>query len=506
MKGVFMSTYITASMLYSHIQCAHRVWRDVHGPQEEKSSESNAFVQLLWDRGVQHEEAIIKSMGNFIDLSTGSIEERFKRTLEEMKKGASLIFQGVIIYNGLLGIPDLLRNENGTYVPIDIKSGKGLEGVDEGEDEEGKPKKHYAVQIGLYIDVLKGLGFARDHRGLVIDIEGREIEYLLDRPQGIKTPQTLWDVYQEVKAEVQSLVANQSQNNPALAGVCKLCPWYVSCKKWCKETDDLTNIFYLGRAKRDTMNMDLGIDVVKDLYKVDVASILSRKKSDKGFLKGVGEGYLNQFVKRAKIMAEKLPPVLYEPVALPKVSKELYFDIEDDPTQGVVYLHGIYEMPSGRFIYFMADDNSLEAERRAWAGFWEYIRNLTAGDYAVYYYSHHEKTTFKKLQTKHPGVISQEEVVTFFENSNVIDLYKIALQKTDWPLSSYGIKEIATYLGFKWRDQTPSGALSIQWYNEYLQTKDKVLLKRILEYNEDDCRAMEYLVKWIKNYKASAIR
>ena len=45
------------------------------------------------------------------------------------------------------------------------------------------------------------------------------------------------------------------------------------------------------------------------------------------------------------------------------------------------------------------------------------------------------------------------------------------------------------YLGFKWRDETPSGALSIQWFNEYLKEKDEKILKRILEYNEDDCIA-----------------
>ena len=63
------------------------------------------------------------------------------------------------------------------------------------------------------------------------------------------------------------------------------------------------------------------------------------------------------------------------------------------------------------------------------------------------------------------------------------------MKQTDWPLSSYSIKDIATYLGFKWRDKTPSGVLSIQWYNEYVRTKDKNMLNRIIEYNEYDCKA-----------------
>jgi len=60
---------------------------------------------------------------------------------------------------------------------------------------------------------------------------------------------------------------------------------------------------------------------------------------------------------------------------------------------------------------------------------------------------------------------------------------------TQSPLPSYSLKEIARYIKFDWRDKNPSGALSIQWFNEYMEDKDPVKLKRILEYNEDDCKA-----------------
>ena len=82
-----------------------------------------------------------------------------------------------------------------------------------------------------------------------------------------------------------------------------------------------------------------------------------------------------------------------------------------------------------------------------------------------------------------------EKVEEFFENPNVIDLYNIVQKQPDWPVGSYSLKNLATYLGFSWRDETPSGALSIQWFNEYLETNDESILKRILDYNEDDCKA-----------------
>ena len=93
------------------------------------------------------------------------------------------------------------------------------------------------------------------------------------------------------------------------------------------------------------------------------------------------------------------------------------------------------------------------------------------------------------MQKQYPDVVSVEEVDSFFANPNTIDLYSIVKKYSDWPLGSYSLKEIAQFLGFKWRDETPSGALSIQWFNEYLKTGDEKILNRILLYNEDDCKA-----------------
>ena len=54
---------ITASILYNYTQCPHRVWRDFHGPLDEKIKESNPFVQLLWDKGTQFEKEVIGGIG-----------------------------------------------------------------------------------------------------------------------------------------------------------------------------------------------------------------------------------------------------------------------------------------------------------------------------------------------------------------------------------------------------------------------------------------------------------
>lgn len=480
--------HITASNLYNYLQCPHRVWRDAHGPKEERIEETNPFVQLLWDKGLQHEDEVVKELGEFEDISDGTYDERFEKTLKAMKNGVPLIYQGLIKHDNLLGIPDLLKRlPDGNYVPVDIKSGMGFQGADPAKGKEGKQKKHYAAQLSLYVEILEKLGFSKERRGRIIDISKEEVEYDLE---------SQWDFYEKTKKYVEFLLKNEEKNKPAIASICGLCPWYNSCKKWCEDNKDLTNIFYLGRSNRDRINEDILIENIDEFLEIDIEEVMKEKKAEKkagnkDFLYRVGESSLEKAIRRGKILYQTKKPVLYGELTFPETTYELFFDIEGDPTQEFIYMHGVYERKGDeeRYIDFTAKEFTREAEEKAWAEFWEYIDGLSKDDFSVYYYAHYEKTTYKKLQKKYPEVISLEKVEEFFDNPNVIDLYQVVLKHTDWPAGSYSLKALAVYLGFEWRDESPSGALSIQWFNEYLEKKDPDMLQRILDYNEDDCKA-----------------
>ena len=44
----------------------------------------------------------------------------------------------------------------------------------------------------------------------------------------------------------------------------------------------------------------------------------------------------------------------------------------------------------------------------------------------------------------------------------------------------------------------PSGAASIEWFDRWVKTGDDKVRSRILEYNEDDCRATRVLLDGIR--------
>ena len=80
-----------------------------------------------------------------------------------------------------------------------------------------------------------------------------------------------------------------------------------------------------------------------------------------------------------------------------------------------------------------------------------------------------------------------------------IDLHDLAKRQiqTEGPL---GLKQLAMASGFNWRDANPSGEASMLWY-EVATSSDlaeaEASRRRILEYNEDDCRATKALRDWL---------
>ena len=165
-----MTTPVTASMLYDLVSCPHRVTMDLFADPAQRD-EPNPFVKLLWERGSVYEREVIEGLEiPFTNLSMYVGDEKERLTLEAMQRGEPLIYSGRMQAEGLLGDPDLLRREGDRYVAGDIKSGAG----EEGSQDLSKPKKHYAVQLGLYTDILERKGLSAGKRGFIWDINGQD--------------------------------------------------------------------------------------------------------------------------------------------------------------------------------------------------------------------------------------------------------------------------------------------------------------------------------------------
>lgn len=485
-----MVASITASMLYDFVSCPHRVTMDLFADPAERDT-PNAFVQLLWEKGSNFEKEVIEGLEMpYTDLSTYTAIEKEQLTLEAMHRGDALIYGGRVEADGLLGDPDLLRKEGDGYIVGDIKSGSAEEGL----EDLSRPKKHYGVQLALYTDILERKGLSAGRRAFIWDVNREEVIYNFEELQGKRNPRTLWQDYQDCLAAVLAIVEKSDKTLAAYGNVCKLCHWYTACTSRLDVTNDLTLIPELGRSRRDALIERL--PTIRALAESNPTDFLAGKKT---IFPGIGPATLEKLHARAQLLAEgeKGKPYLREPIALPRADTELFFDIEVDPLRDVCYLHGFVERrhhdnETERFVAFFAEEASGEAERQAFEESWRYLRERQP--YVMYHYSKYERTIYRKLRMKYPDVCTEDELKTLFDSAMAVDLYyDVILKATEWPTRDFSIKTLANYLGFAWRDPHPSGTASIEWFNRWVETGDVTIRQRILEYNEDDCRAMRVL-------------
>ena len=179
-----------------------------------------------------------------------------------------------------------------------------------------------------------------------------------------------------------------------------------------ERSDDLTLLPDLGRSKREEI-IDR-IATVDDLANIEIEQFIDGRNT---IFRGIGIKSLEKFKARADLVKSQNPePYLTEPVALPDSERELFFDIEDDPMHNFCYLHGFVERSNSdnnteKYVAFFADDLSPEAEEQAFADAWGYI--MENQPCTVYIYSKHERTTWRKLQSKYSSVCSEEEIEMF---------------------------------------------------------------------------------------------
>jgi len=490
-----MTMPVTAALLYDLIACPHRVTMDLYADPSERDK-PNAFVELLWERGSLYEKEVIAGLRDpFLDLSPFGGDEKELRTSEAMQRGEPLIYSGRIRAEDLLGDPDLLRKGEAGYVAGDIKSGSG----EEGPEDNSKPKVHYAVQLGLYTDILERKGLSAGRHAFVWDVHGREVPYDFATPYGKRTPRTLWQDYEDALHEAKAIISRSEETLPAFGAVCKLCHWYTACVRRLKDTNDLTMIPELGRSKRDVMYGN--IRTVTQFASTDPESLVSGSKSA---FAGIGPDTIRKFHERAILLSQRDGKAYTRaPIVFPDHDRELFFDIEVDPMRDICYLHGFVERlhrdnATERFIFTFADAATPEAEERAFADAWRHIQERQPC--TIYYYSKYERTIYRALQEKYPRVCSASDVEQLFDPGHAIDLYNDVVKKTtEWPTSDFSIKTLAKYLGFSWRDTHPSGAASIEWFHRWIESADPVIQQRILEYNEDDCRATRVLRDALEN-------
>ncbi len=173
------------------------------------------------------------------------------------------------------------------------------------------------------------------------------------------------------------------------------------------------------------------------------------------------------------------------------------FDIESNPDEKHDFLYGFLKV------------NNLSIKKEDLI--YEPILNLKNNKGESYrqiieiLFSHKEWPVLHYGETEKISIINIAKELNFsFEeihslSSRFIDLHTLIRKSWILPLKKYGLKNVSNWLGFEWSQKNVSGSKALYWWIQYQITENQIFLKKIIQYNKDDCFATlqiaEYLIK-----------
>jgi uncharacterized protein len=490
----------SASDLVGFLECSHRTALDLidlDTPLERAAPDEQ--VELIQDKGFAHEAGYLDTLraggGRLVELSSaGSFAENLAATRVAMADGADIIFQAALAQGAFMGYADFLRRIEtpstlGTwsYEVIDTKLAH-------------RPKPKFMIQLAHYSELLAAAQGSRpQHMHLVFGNRSERGFRVADYAH----------YYRRLRQRFDAFLAEHPPTAPEKCDACAYCDWRTRCAAEWEAHDHLNRVANIGKVQIKRLRQQgiatlarlggLSPDAKVPGMQPDTSAKLRAQAALQLKKRETGENQLELLPRNAAVRSgfDRLPP---------PDEGDLFFDMEGDPLHegGLEYLFGVHVRENGGWVFrdFWAHDRAQE--KAAFAAFIDLVSARLHDHPAahIYHYAHYEPTALKRLMSLHG--IREAEIDQLLRQGKFVDLYKVVREAIRVSEPRYSIKNLeAFYMDKREGDVTSAGA-SIVYYEKWRQTGDDDLLRKIRDYNEDDCRSTYLLHEWLLSLKPQA--
>lgn len=472
-----MSRLISASDFATLAACDRRVYLNHHGDPALRLAPS-AYERLLMQQGHAFEAQVVEGL-HFVapPYLPSDLEQGFRLTLDLMRSGTPLIYQGVLMAEDLVGIPDLLERVDGAsalgnhhYQPVDIKLAS-------------EARTEHRLQMMAYIALLEAIQGVRPTGRLILRPPPAERgNGPLYREETVTFDEAL---FRERLAELRVLVAG-NEPRPFISSECSSCPWREVCLPLAERSRDASLIPGLRRKVWEGLHAR-GLGSLPALAAASAAEV-SR-------IKGVGE-QAPRLIQQARALTEGRPFFLARPDLPPPTDGEVFFDVESVPLEGFTYLLGTLTRHGDGYRYACDLARAPQDEAAMWRDF---LRRMDGHSVPIYHYGDFERMTINRLIARY-GEDRRAQALL----GRMVDISKVLKASAILPLRGYSLKDVAPWLGFQWSGETQAAEESMVEYYRWLETGEERHLENIQRYNEDDLRATLRVRDWLLTLGGSA--
>ncbi len=475
---------INDHLLRSWIRCRRKAWLDIYGDKQKKLWTAHSTLQLNHQIDCFHNLSR-KSYGIGIQAC-----EEGKNIAYGVRIKYPLIKNRIIKAN----LP-MLRKTSGdsiwgnfSYQPILARQGKKIT----------REHKLTLAMTGLLINHLQKY---QVQKGLILHKENEVIKVEKIRLSGnINTD--LIDSLLNLEKDIESITPPPITSNRKK---CTICSWRKDCDAVAIKEGSLSEVSGIG-AKRQLLLNKVGIKNIEELAKIKPYK-LKEKLEIFGTQHGdISKQIILQSQSQSTNRAIKLNPEI-ELNNLKKAKGLYIYDIESDPDIKHDFLHGFIRLPKNIKNEINLEKTKysplLNVEKNTESFLWKRItKKLSLNrDYPIIHYGETEPISLLKLGLRQGADPHEIEAL----KKRFIDIHLLIREYWCLPVRNYGLKSIAEWIGFEWKQTNVDGARALLWWRQWKKSRkiNKMYsrnLNSIFEYNRDDCIATLMIAKWLINH------
>jgi len=480
--------------LYSPSYCHRRLFYRFN---HEKEAPPGPFEQIILELGKRHERDHINSLGRFVDLSSGSLEERALRTVALINNGAPIIYQGVLISDvnldgshvEILGIPDILISEGSSYVIRDCKLAR-----------HATKRIHPEIRAQLQI---YGYLFERS-----IGKKPLRIEAFLGDGSIVDFPYDSRSAIKSLKEILSTVSLKRTPYSPVGWSKCQGCGFRELCWSEAQATNDLAQVYGVDQGLAFALREN-GVSTISQLIdNYDESSLSEITRPWGSTSRRVGRD-ASRILLQAKAMRDKRNTLL-EKIQLPDSPNLVGFDLEGFPPYldeiEKVYLWGtkVYGDNPGPYKPALSPIER-DGDLKGWQDFLSNCQGIFAeyGDIPFIHWASYERTKVKLYKERYGDPQGIAERVLH----NLVDLLPLTKKAMVIARPSYSLKVVEKLASFKRTQDNYGGDWAMAKYFQAVETDDYSLrediMAQVLKYNEEDLDATWAVFQWLKEQNES---
>jgi len=512
---------LAATDLSNFLACPHRSALDLAvavGKLGAPPSLLDEHTRLLRERGQAHERAYVQHLvGEGLAVVEVPHDEtpysRVKATIEALRSGVDVVYQGAFAGHGWVGYTDILRRVptpagshsafgDFHYEPYDTKLARETRGGT-------------ILQLALYADLLGQVqGLVPDRFFVVAPGDPFAIHEYRVADYAAYVRLVRKRMLQALASGADTLLAN---GYPEPVEHCDICRWWQRCNKQRRGDDHLSFIAGIGTTQRQEL-IAQGVTTLAAAAALPIPVTFKPCRGSRDTYDRIVDQARVQLEQRSsgKPVVRTLAVVTGEGLCrLPEPTKaDFFLDLEGARfvrEGGHDYLFGLGTVnDSGGFEYrsWWAVDASEEQ-----TAFEQLIDAISAARAVepglhVYHFAPYEATAFKRLAGRY--ATRQDALDELLRDKCLVDLYAVARQALRAGVESYSIKELEQYYGYVRQTELRLASSHRIAIEMALEARDPAAIledtRNIVEaYNREDVESTFHLRNWLEGLRSDQV-